>query len=465
MRATETKATGHRQRGVRCFTLGAHGAALQPHGLPRPMTLCAPTVMKGPEMSEEKPEYMACSKCGERKPFDSEHFYKDSQRKYGLRKQCRECRNKWRQSRERENRPCDYCGVNNVRGQIHRGRGFCSDRCRTLFWDHETANNLEAHAPRKDLVADLCSRLWTLKDMAEKLGCSGQEAKAWALRYSLTPPHKQTQAECISKAYGGQIEQMLGDMSYAAIAERLGLLRGQVKQATYHMGLSNEYCAKGKPWTKGDTEYLEKHYRTQTDAEIADVLDRTRESVTFKRRRKGLGKKDEQPVWRGDVWAKRHDIVWAYRDGRTIGALARCHGTSRGTIARVLAECGEETVLYETLTSATYRLRKQMHDGFYRSLSDTMSSQNSWEYYVPYTVEDLRAHLESQFEPGMSWSNYGRGGWHIDHIRPVSSFEFTNVNDADFQRCWALSNLQPLWEAENLSKSDAWDGQVMLALS
>lgn len=74
-----------------------------------------------------------------------------------------------------------------------------------------------------------------------------------------------------------------------------------------------------------------------------------------------------------------------------------------------------------------------------------------WENLVGYTLYDLKKHIEEQFTDGMSWDNYGE--WHIDHILPKSIFYFTNTDDYDFQRCWALSNLRPLWKTDNLHKS------------
>lgn len=72
------------------------------------------------------------------------------------------------------------------------------------------------------------------------------------------------------------------------------------------------------------------------------------------------------------------------------------------------------------------------------------------------TVEELRAHLESLFKPGMSWANYGFHGWHIDHIRPCVSFD---MSDAAQQRaCFHYSNLQPLWRFENQSKGSRFTG-------
>lgn len=50
----------------------------------------------------------------------------------------------------------------------------------------------------------------------------------------------------------------------------------------------------------------------------------------------------------------------------------------------------------------------------------------------------------------MSWDNYGMYGWHIDHIKPCSSFDLSNP--AEQKICFHYTNLQPLWAKENLSK-------------
>lgn len=76
--------------------------------------------------------------------------------------------------------------------------------------------------------------------------------------------------------------------------------------------------------------------------------------------------------------------------------------------------------------------------------------RRSWESLVNYTTKDLKKHLEKQFTDGMTWDNYGR--WHVDHIIPKSYFEFDTPEDKGFQKCWALSNLRPLWGSENCSK-------------
>lgn len=77
----------------------------------------------------------------------------------------------------------------------------------------------------------------------------------------------------------------------------------------------------------------------------------------------------------------------------------------------------------------------------------------SWQTIVGYTRAELSIHLERQFYGCMTWSNFG-SVWHIDHIRPVSSFKFSGYEDREFRDCWALTNLRPLLKRENLIKRD-----------
>ena len=66
------------------------------------------------------------------------------------------------------------------------------------------------------------------------------------------------------------------------------------------------------------------------------------------------------------------------------------------------------------------------------------------------SVAFARKWIESQFLPGMTWENHGK--WHIDHIKPCASFDLC---DPEQQReCFNYKNLQPLWAADNLRKSD-----------
>lgn len=86
-----------------------------------------------------------------------------------------------------------------------------------------------------------------------------------------------------------------------------------------------------------------------------------------------------------------------------------------------------------------------------------------WESLVDYVLMDLKVHLEKQFQPGMSWDNYGE--WHIDHKTPIVAFNFETPEDIDFKKAWALKNLQPLWAVENMKKHNKLERPFQPSLS
>lgn len=64
------------------------------------------------------------------------------------------------------------------------------------------------------------------------------------------------------------------------------------------------------------------------------------------------------------------------------------------------------------------------------------------------SISDFRVHFATKFEPGMTWENWGE--WHIDHIRPLASFDLTDR--AQLLQAVHHTNLQPLWADANRSK-------------
>jgi len=98
-----------------------------------------------------------------------------------------------------------------------------------------------------------------------------------------------------------------------------------------------------------------------------------------------------------------------------------------------------------------YRLGVRTRTAVWQLLKERgIKKTNKTFELLGYTIEELINHLEKQFVNGMTWENYGE--WHVDHIRPMSSFNFTSPEDPEFKKCWRLENLQPLWGPDNLSK-------------
>lgn len=99
----------------------------------------------------------------------------------------------------------------------------------------------------------------------------------------------------------------------------------------------------------------------------------------------------------------------------------------------------------------TFRLSKNISRMIRKSIHNNKDGYH-WENLLGYSLRDLMAHLESKFENDMTWQNMGE--WHIDHIKPISSFSFISCKDKEFKECWSLNNLQPLWAVENIKKGN-----------
>jgi hypothetical protein len=70
------------------------------------------------------------------------------------------------------------------------------------------------------------------------------------------------------------------------------------------------------------------------------------------------------------------------------------------------------------------------------------------------TFNEYKKYIESKFLPGMSWDNYNLYGWHIDHIKPLSSFNMSN--ETEQYAAFNYINTQPLWAIDNLHKSNKY---------
>jgi hypothetical protein len=109
-----------------------------------------------------------------------------------------------------------------------------------------------------------------------------------------------------------------------------------------------------------------------------------------------------------------------------------------------------------------FRLRKKISSSVYSALRIQNGSKNGGSILdcLPYTIEELKAHLESQFEPWMSWENHGnynkdKPTWQLDHkYFPQSLYPYDSMDHPNFLKVWNLENLQPLEAIENIRKSN-----------
>lgn len=107
--------------------------------------------------------------------------------------------------------------------------------------------------------------------------------------------------------------------------------------------------------------------------------------------------------------------------------------------------------------SRQYRVKSNLRGRINAALNERRRTA-SVEKLIGCSIPEFIAHLESLWQPGMSWDNYGLlpGSWHIDHIKPCASFDLTDPSQQ--RECFHYENCRPLWAAENLSKGAKLEG-------
>ena len=115
-----------------------------------------------------------------------------------------------------------------------------------------------------------------------------------------------------------------------------------------------------------------------------------------------------------------------------------------------------------------YCKKRRVKDAEYRIISNLRSRMgrvvkgkrkaDTTKKLIGCTTKKLKVHLEKQFTDGMSWDNYGRHGWHIDHIIPCASFDMLDPEQQ--KKCFHYTNLQPLWAKDNIKKGDKFPHEL-----
>jgi len=102
----------------------------------------------------------------------------------------------------------------------------------------------------------------------------------------------------------------------------------------------------------------------------------------------------------------------------------------------------------------TFRIKNNVSRSVHRALKNQGTTKGGSTFSaLPYAPSDLVEHIEKQFDDKMNWENYG-SYWEVDHIYPQSLLPYSSLEDENFQKCWALENLQPLEKIANIKKSN-----------
>ena len=116
-----------------------------------------------------------------------------------------------------------------------------------------------------------------------------------------------------------------------------------------------------------------------------------------------------------------------------------------------LKDAGESYFAHEYKNNPEFRIAKLLRTRLRNTLLKCKAVKSSRTLsLLGCTLLAFKQHIESQFKDGMSWDNCSE--WHLDHILPCSSFDLTIPEQQ--QKCFHYTNIQPLWAADNLSKSN-----------
>jgi hypothetical protein len=129
---------------------------------------------------------------------------------------------------------------------------------------------------------------------------------------------------------------------------------------------------------------------------------------------------------------------------RNLATLKIYYQKNKKNIIKMIRKSCKERFLVDP----GYRVTRNLRNRLWYALKGKNKGGHMFDL-LGCTLEFLWKHLEEAFLPGMTRSNYGV--WHIDHIRPIDSFD--NLSDVEQQKiCFHYTNLQPLWGRDNLSK-------------
>ena len=101
---------------------------------------------------------------------------------------------------------------------------------------------------------------------------------------------------------------------------------------------------------------------------------------------------------------------------------------------------------------AAHNMRTRINGAIRQALGGSGAKSWSLRKDLGFDVDAYMRHMESLWEPGMSWENLGKGPgkWVRDEIKPMCSFDMTDMEQA--RECLSLENLRPIWWEENASK-------------
>lgn len=159
---------------------------------------------------------------------------------------------------------------------------------------------------------------------------------------------------------------------------------------------------------------------------------------------------------RREVMTAYNKIYWKKTKTEQLARNKEWKAANREHVREYMRAYAKKWDKKQRATNPNYKIRKNLRCRLYSALrSQNIKKTMHTMVLIDCSIEFLRGWLEAKFTDGMTWNNYGT--WHMDHIRPCSSYDLTD--EAQQFKCFHYTNLQPLWDIDNLKKGAHWSGE------
>lgn len=169
--------------------------------------------------------------------------------------------------------------------------------------------------------------------------------------------------------------------------------------------------------------------------------------------------KEEKPLTEFYIYYDKR-MKKKYHNSRCMECISEYQNTSR---IKKIKEKHRQTKIYKE--NQEKWKNKRSKDIFYRVMNSfrtlirrALNGKKriiSYDIYLGCTCEFYFKYLEKQFIKGMTWENYGRLGWVVDHKKPRNLFDFSKANE--LLECFNFRNAQPLWNKDNIVKGNKYN--------
>lgn len=160
-------------------------------------------------------------------------------------------------------------------------------------------------------------------------------------------------------------------------------------------------------------------------------------------------RKEYRQTAKGSKWIKNYRSKYYEENRETVIEKQKAY-CKNPEVRKLINKRRREKIATDPQFAISLRVRNRVRKALLKV--GAVKSKKTMEL-LGCSFEFLKEHIESRFKDGMSWEN--RSSFHIDHIRPLASFDLTDPEQQKIACHW--SNLQPLYPIENIRKSDKFD--------